>query len=173
MSIQSNLLEMNKSLKRLEQSGMYDVEKYSYALLHQTNQLEYFYCQLVKGGDCDQTYYHVAKRPQPHHLAYFNIGRGFPKELMDGHWCYILKDLGYKMLVIPCTSIKKDSSQANPLFEKDIKIKTDKHITYCRIQLSDIRSIDLQRLDLRKSFYKVLTSKDEIMKFVEKNLFDK
>ncbi|KXU49000.1 MAG: hypothetical protein UFX20_00480 [Longibaculum muris] len=172
MSVQSNLMEMNESLKKLEQSGIYDVEKYSYALLHQTNQLEYFYCHLVKDGDCDDTYYHVHKRPHVHELAYFNIGRGFPKELMDGHWCYVLKDMGYKMLVIPCTSIKKDSTPANPLFEKDIKIKTDTHITQCRIQLSDIRSVDIQRLDLRKSFYEVLTPKEEIIEFVEKNLFD-
>ena len=54
-----------------------------------------------------------------------------------------------------------------------MKIKTDTHITYCRIQLSDIRSVDIQRLDLRKSFYQVLTSREEIMTFIEKNLFDK
>jgi hypothetical protein len=172
MSIQSNLIEMNKSLKKLEKSGIYDVEKYSYALLHQTSQLEYFYCHLVKDGDCDQTFYHIHKRPHVHDLAYFNIGRGFPKELMDGHWCYVLKDMGYKMLVIPCTSIKSTSSPANPQFEKDIKIKTETHIAFSRIQLSDIRSIDIQRLDLRKPFYEVLTERKEIMDFVEKNLFE-
>ena len=133
MSIENNLIEMNKSLQRLEKSGIYDVEKYSYALLHQTNQLEYFYCQLVKDGECDHTFYRVHKRPHVHNLAYFNIGRGFPKELMDGHWCYVLKDLGYKMLVIPCTSIKNDSTEVNPLFEKVIKIKKDEHIAYSRI----------------------------------------
>ena len=74
MSIETNLMEMNKSLKKLKESGVYDVEKYSYALLHQTNQLEYFYCHLVKDGDCDQTYYHVHKRAHIHELAYFNIG---------------------------------------------------------------------------------------------------
>ena len=91
---------------------------------------------------------------------------------MDGHWCYILKDMGYKMLVIPCTSIKEDSTPANPTFEKDIKIKTNTHITQSRIQLSDIRSIDIQRLDLRKPFYQVLTPKTEVMEFIHKNLFD-
>ena len=76
------------------------------------------------------------------------------------------------MLVIPCTSIKKDSTPANPTFEKDIKIKTNTHITQSRIQLSDIRSIDIQRLDLRKPFYQVLTPKTEVMEFIHKNLFD-
>ena len=31
MSIETNLMEMNKSLKKLKESGVYDVEKYSYA----------------------------------------------------------------------------------------------------------------------------------------------
>ena len=175
MSVHDNLVEISKSLENLEETGIYDVEKYSCSLKHLTNQLEYFYCHLVKeqGRDSENTFYHLKLRPKIHQLAYFNIGRGFPKELMDGHWCYVLKDMGYKMLVVPCTSIKKDSTPVNPLFEKDIKIKTDTHITYCRIQLSDIRSVDIQRLDLRKSFYQVLTSREEIMAFIEKNLFDK
>ncbi len=219
MSTQSNIIEMTKSLQKLEESGIYDVEKYSYALLHQTSQLEYFYCHLVKDGDCDETYYRVHHRPRVHQMAYFNIGRGFPKELMDGHWCYVLKDLGkdgdcdetyyrvhhrprvhqmayfnigrgfpkelmdghwcyvlkdlgYKMLVIPCTSIKDDSTEANPQFEMDIQIKIHKHITKSRIQLSDIRSVDIQRLDLRKPFCKVLTPQKEIHEFVLKNLFE-
>ena len=76
------------------------------------------------------------------------------------------------MLVIPCTSIKENSTPVNPTFEMDIKIKTNTHITQSRIQLSDIRSIDIQRLDLRKPFYEVLTPKSEIISFVHKNLFE-
>lgn len=172
MSVQSNLLEIEKSLEKLEETGIYDVEKYSHSLLHLTSQLEYFYCHLVKegSGDIDTTYYRIAKRPKVHQLAYFNIGRGFPKELMDGHWCYILKDLGYKMVVIPCTSIK--GTKVNPEFELDIKIKmSEDKISHSRIQLSDIRSVDMQRLDLRKPFYEVLTDQKEILSFVEEKLF--
>lgn len=170
MNTEENIEKIIKSLKNLQKSGVYDVEKYSHALLHQTNQLEYFYCHLVKDGNCNQTYYHVPKRPKVHELAYFNIGRGFPKELMDGHWCYILKDLGYKILIVPCTSIKEHSSSPNPFFEKDIEIEVDGRKERCRMQLSDVRSIDIQRLDLRKSFYKVLTNRDEILKFIKNNL---
>lgn len=168
MSIETNLMEMNKSLKKLKESGVYDVEKYSYALLHQTNQLEYFYCHLVKDGDCDQTYYHVHKRPHIHELAYFNIGRGFPKELMDGHWCYILKDLGYKMLIIPCTSLKGNS--CNPGFELDIDVMMENVKTKSRLQLSEIRCVDMQRLDLRKPFCNVLSTRKEIINYVEEHL---
>ena len=172
MSLESNLMEMSKSLVKLQESGNYDVEKYSYALLHQTSQLEYFYCQLVKDGDCDQTYYHVNRRPKVHELAYFNIGRGFPKELMDGHWCYVLKDLGYKMLVIPSTSVKSDSKECHPNFEMDIDVLMNRKVVKSRIQLSDIRAIDVQRLDLRKSFCNVLSSRSEIIEFAKRNLFN-
>lgn len=93
MSVEYNMDEMKKSLKNLKETECYDVEKYTYSLLHQTRQLEYFYCQLVEeeNPEPDQTYYHVSRRPMVHQMAYFNIGRGFPKELMDGHWCYVLK----------------------------------------------------------------------------------
>ena len=93
MSVHDNLVEISKSLENLEETGIYDVEKYSCSLKHLTNQLEYFYCHLVKeqGRDSENTFYHLKLRPKIHQLAYFNIGRGFPKELMDGHWCYIFR----------------------------------------------------------------------------------
>ncbi len=171
MSVKSNLREISKSLENLEKTGIYDVEKYSHSLLHLTSQLEYFYCHLVKdsGGDSDNTYYRIAHRPKVHQLAYFNIGRGFPKELMDGHWCYILKDMGYKMLVVPCTSLK--GTACNPEYEMDIKIKMGKQISNSRIQLSDLRTVDNQRLDLRKPFCDVLTDEKEIKSFIEEHLF--
>lgn len=168
MSVQNNLLEIEKALEKLEETGIYDVEKYSHSLLHLTSQLEYFYCHLVKEGNTDSTFYRIPNRPKIHQLAYFNIGRGFPKELMDGHWCYILRDLGYKMLVIPCTSLK--GTACNPEFEMDIKIKMGNKLSMSRIQLSDIRSIDMQRLDLRKPFLDVYTNREDILNFVEYNL---
>ena len=175
MSVINNLLEISKSLENLEKTGIYDVEKYSCSLMHLTNQLEYFYCHLVQegNGDVDSTYYRISNRPKVHQLAYFNIGRGFPKELMDGHWCYVLKDLGYKMVVIPCTSIKEDGEEVNPEYEMDINIKMGNRISMSRIQLSDIRSVDNQRIDLRKPFFDVLTDEQEIIDFVETKLFDK
>ncbi len=163
---------MKKYLKKLDASGLYDVEKYSRSLLHQTSQLSYFYCSLVKDGSPSDTYYHVHKRPKEHQMAYFNIGRGFPKELMDGHWCYVVKDLGYKMLIIPCTSIKKESSPVNPHFEKDLTV-LDEHgmITHSRMQLTDLRTVDIQRLDCRKPFYNVCDDQEEIRKFIIEHLF--
>ena len=44
--------------------------------------------------------------------------------------------------------------------------------TRSRIQLSDIRSIDIQRLDVRKKFCEVLTDRQTILAFIQSNLFD-
>ena len=171
MSVYDDLFEVGRSLANIEKTGMYDVEKYSCSIKHLTNQLEYFYCHLVpKSGRTDNTYYHLHHRPKEHEMAYFNIGRGFPKELMDGHRCYILKDLGYKMLVIPSTSVKKDSKECHPHFEMDIDVLMDGHLCVSRIQLSDIRSIDVQRLDVRKSFCEVKTPRKKIVDFTKNNL---
>ena len=46
--LEGNIEEMKKYLKKLDESGLYDAEKYSRSLLHQTSQLSYFYCSLVK-----------------------------------------------------------------------------------------------------------------------------
>lgn len=172
MSVTENMKKIAESLKNLQETGLYDVEKYTCSLVHQTSQLEYFYCHLVKEKDADseEAVYYVRKRPKEHQLAYYNIGRGFPKELMDGHWCYVLKDFGYKMIVIPCTSIK-DDLECDPDFEKDIYIRMFGRKTMSRMQLSDIRSVDIQRLDSRKPFCRVLTSRDEIMSFIQEKLF--
>ena len=80
----------------------------------------------------------------------------------------ILKDLGYKMLIIPCTSIK--GSQVNPEFEMDIDVVMGGKKTQSRLQLSEIRCVDMQRLDLRKPFCDVLTSHDKIIKYVKEHL---
>ena len=166
------LLEIEKSLNNLEKTGLYDTSKYSHSLLHLTNQLEYFYCNLVpKGtGNSATTIYKPINRPKEHQLAYFNLGRGFPKELMDGHWCYVVKDLGSKMFVIPCTSIKADSKPCNLNFEFDIEGVDEQGTFKCRIQLSDIRSIDVQRVHVLKKPKEVVTGRDIILEFVKTGL---
>lgn len=48
MSVEENIDEMKKSLKNLEESDCYDVGKYTYSLLHQTRQLEYFLLSITR-----------------------------------------------------------------------------------------------------------------------------
>ncbi|MCD7894437.1 MAG: hypothetical protein LUG60_12185 [Erysipelotrichaceae bacterium] len=162
MNKKYHLDHIYQSLKHLSLSS-YDSNKYSYSILQQTKQLEYYYCH--------QENLHMWKIPHFHQLAYFNIGRGFPKEIMDGHWCYVVKNLGDKMLVIPCTSIK-DNKHINNKNEKYIGIRYYNRIGYCCMHLSDIRAIDIQRLDLRKPIYQVITPRKEIIDFIEENLFN-
>ena len=164
-------VKLHDSLERMKKRGNYDVDKYFQSLLHEVGELEYFYCDLVKDGNGDDYYYPIFKRPRKHTLVYCNIGRGFPKELHDGHFCYILKDMGYKAIVIPCTSIKNNSHPANSKFELDIEVIKDHKRTKSRMQLSDIRCIDLQRIDTRKEVLEVVTDEKIIRQFVYKNIF--
>ena len=112
MSVHENLIEISKSLENLEETGIYDVEKYSCSLKHLTNQLEYFYCHLVK----------------------------------------------------------EKGTSANPEFEMDIEVMMSGVKTKSRLQLSEIRCVDMQRLDLRKTFCDVLSSHDDIIKYVKEHL---
>lgn len=163
--IQKNLTEIEQGINSLCNSN-YDVEKLTFSLVHQVKQLEYFYCHVSKDKDNSRTNYAIKKRPSIHELAYFNLGRGFPKELMDGHWCYILKDWGTKMLVIPATSIKETEIDNISEYELDINSYDDNIKRVSRLQFSDIRTVDIQRIDLRKSFFK--TDEDTIKEIQKK-----
>lgn len=164
-----NLVDIIKSIEKLRCSA-YDIDKFILSLKYQLSQLEYFYCELAHGKDISKTFYKPKLEVSEHKLAYFNIGRGFPKELMDGHWCYIVKKYGYKALVIPCTSIKEKSRKPNGKYELDIDIEMNGHLTKSRLQITDMRTVDLQRLDVRKNPCIVLTQKKEIEKFIFQNI---
>ena len=74
------------------------------------------------------------------------------------------------MLVIPCTSIKEDSPEAS-FYELDIDVRIRRYYIKSRMQLSDMRCVDIQRLDLRKRFCNVVTSREEIEHFIKENVF--
>ena len=73
------------------------------------------------------------------------------------------------MLVIPCTSIKEDSPEATE-YELDIRAKIRKYPIRSRMQLSDMRVVDLQRLDIRKRFCNVITDKKWLCFVIEQIL---
>ena len=163
MTVSNNLKKISKSLDKLS-STTFDIEKYTRSLSWQTSELEFYYCYLQKNG----FEYKLKNRPKSHQLAYFNIGRGLPNELMDGHWCYILKDLGNKMLIVPTCSIKKDIS--NPYFEMDVQTKNK--LKHSRLKLSEIRTVDILRLYEDKGYVDVTTSRHEIQRAIKNILFD-
>lgn len=93
-------------------------------------------------------------------MIYINLQVGFPHELAFGHYCYVLKDMGYKLLVIPTTSSRGDRND----YEMDII----NEIGVSRLQFSDVRTVDKQRIDARKKPIKVLTPRKSIMnKYIE------
>ena len=75
------------------------------------------------------------------------------------------------MLVIPCTSIIEDSPEATE-YELDIRAKIRKYPIRSRMQLRDMRVVDLQRLDIRKRFCNVITDKKEIENHINHIIFD-
>lgn len=138
-------------------------------------ELAFFYNELVSDGDNpSKVYYRInaSKRPHEGQIAYINLRRGYPKEAMDGHWCYILKDYGSKYIVIPSTSIKKDSSPCNPDCEMDILDNTSNGIS--RLHFADTRSIDAMRVNTKKqpNFYDVKTPRKDIINNFSKSMLD-
>ena len=61
-------------------------------------------------------------------------------------------------------------TSCNPEFELDIDVMMSKTKTKSRLQLSEIRCVDMQRLDLRKPFCEVLSNRQEIIDYVEEHL---
>ena len=55
-------------------------------------------------------------------------------------------------------------------FELDIDVMMENVKTKSRLQLSEIRWVDMQRLDLRKPFSNVLSTRKEIINYVEEHL---
>lgn len=161
-----NLLKIVDEIEILSSLKNYDCSKLLCALQHQLSQLVYFYRDIAMELPSENTYYKMKNQPKEHDLVYVNLDRGFPKEMMDGHWCYVLKNFGYKLLVIPTTSIKKDSTY-NEKFDYDIISKFSDNTVKSRLSISDMRCIDVQRIDKRKPKAKVLTERNEILEFVE------
>lgn len=174
MSIEKKMENVAKQIEGLKndpnKSGLvYDIEQW-------IGGLEYFYNNLVprQGGDPSKTFYQPKKAPKVHQIAYFNLRRGYPKELFGGHWCYVLKNYKSKYLVVPTTSVKKDSTDLNPNFEIDIEVDGFMNELVTRLQVTDIRTLDVQRLYDKKGFYEVTTDREIVLDKLSKIIaFDK
>lgn len=143
-------------------------------LNYQIGQIKYFYDELTPNqtGDPSTTFYRPKQLPKIHQIAYFNLTRGFPKELYGGHWCYIFKYFKTKFVIIPTTSVKPDSLPPDKDFQMDIKVKDFANNSVTRLQIGDMRTVDIQRLYPAKGFYDVLTDKEYITENVKRILLD-
>lgn len=166
---------MEKATILLENMKNYDSEGFANQLYYWVKELDFFYTKLVKnqGKEPSKVFYQVppSKRPKVGQVAYFNLRRGYPKETYDGHYCYIVKDFGFKYVIIPTTSVKKDSSDLNEDFEIDINLKDFPNDLLSRMQVTDIRVVDIQRFNEKKPVYDVLTDSNFILEKIKKILF--
>lgn len=167
--------DMEEAIKILEKMKNYDSEGFANQLLYWVKEMSFFYSTLVEiqlNKDPSKTFYKItpSARPKEGQVAYFNLRRGYPKETYDGHYCYILKDLGVKFIIIPTTSVKENSTSLNPDFEFDITLDNFTNELTSRMQISDIRAVDAQRINEKKRIYDVKTDKSLILESINKIL---
>jgi hypothetical protein len=143
---------------------LYDVNSFLSSMVRTATGLQFFHERcLIQNKKPHEMVYHPKEIAQENQVVFVDLGRGFPKETFDGHWCYILRNFGVKALVIPTTSVK-DNSKPNPNFEIDILIKDfGKNDCLSRLHVDDLRAIDIQRIDDRKPFYNLVTNKEYIV----------
>ncbi len=169
----SMIEDMYESTKILENINNFDKDGFANQLKFWLKELHFFYNNLVPNqtNNPSTSYYQIkpSMRPKESQIAFFNLRRGYPKEVYDGHYCYILKDFGTKYLVVPTTSVK-DGTKPNPKFEYDIEIKNFKNKMLTRMQISDIRSLDIQRFNEKKQVYDVVTDRNDIVHEIQRIL---
>ncbi len=167
--------DMQEVISMLKKMNNYDINGFAKELKYWIRELKFFYNIVVPNetNNASTSYYKVkpSKRPNKGQVAYFNLRRGYPKEIFGGHYCYIFKDLGSKYIIIPSTSVKIASTDPNPNLEIDIKLKNFKNNKLSRLHISDIRAIDIQRINEQKNIYDVITPRDEINQKIRKILF--
>lgn len=157
----------------LENTKNYDTEGFVEQLEYTVSQISFFHNVLVpKTGNVSKTFFDVkGGKPKEGQVAYFNLTRGFPKELYDVHYCYILKDFESKFLVIPLTSVKNTSGEPNPKFEFDIKIKNFVNDSLSRVHIDEMRILDAQRLIVEKGYHNVEDKREEIIVKIKSVIF--
>ena len=159
------------SADRLAELDLYDVDMLIEAWKHQLKASNFFYGTLVKNEpnhDANKVYYRLnSGEPKEHQLVYAQIGRGYSKELFDPHWCYVMKHCKTKLLVVPVTSIKPNSTQALEPYEFDI---LESNGIKARMHFDDMRSIDKMRILENKSYIDIKTKREDIEEAVIKFL---
>lgn len=158
---------IESELEKLKALNRYDVDMILNAWRFQVRQLNFFYCNLVnqtQSKHANDAFFNLSREPKLYQLIYVHLGRGFPKELYDGHWCYYYKNCKTKYLVIPVTSIKSNSSMAQDGLHLDIE---ESDGTMCRLRFDEMRTIDKMRIDERKGYIDIKTDCDIINAEIE------
>ena len=148
--------------QKLEDTGMYDVGMLISGLKHLLTENNFFYGPLVDQApvnDPSRVFFDLKVNPAVHQLVYVHLGGGYAKEMRGPHWCYVVKNNGQKLTIIPLTSIKEDSGPAKEPFELDIDEGNGKK---GRMHFDDMRSIDKMRVIEKKGYHSVCTPRADI-----------
>ena len=148
--------------QKLEDTGRYDVGMLISGLKHLLTENNFFYGPLVDQApvnDPSRVFFDLKVNPAVHQLVYVHLGGGYAKEMRGPHWCYVVKNNGQKLTVIPLTSIKEDSGPAKEPFELDIDEGNGKK---GRMHFDDMRSIDKMRVIEKKGYRSVCTPRADI-----------
>lgn len=94
-------------------------------------------------------------------LIYIQLQVGYPHELAFGHWCYVVKKISKKVFIIPSTSAR---GKIDEQYEMDIISVANNEPIASRLQFTEARWVDLQRIAPKKGIFKAITPRDEIMK---------
>lgn len=151
---------MYQMAKVLEKIPNYDIEKFVQALRYHISELSFFYNHMVP-QEHEKSNINKAEEGQ---IALFELARSF--EFYETHYCYILKELKEKYIVIPVTPVKKDTEEIDAGSEMDIFVKEFKDNDKLRLHINELRIIDIQRLDKEKATFNVVNSRQEILKKV-------
>lgn len=165
-----------RQMEDLQSTERYDVDALLYSLSYQLKQLNFFYKDLIdREGtkDANKTYYNLSPNPTEHQIIYVSLCRGFPKELYDGHWCYVLKHSGTKLLVIPITSIKDCSSPEEKSYYFDIQEEGNVEV---RLRFDEMRTVDKMRVVTKdKPYRQVVTPREmiesKLMEYLKLSIF--
>ena len=157
--IDETLRSAKKLLRSLDETD-YNIESYCDHLIYHLNQLNYYY-KFIKNKN-----YKLKMKINAHDLIYVNFGKGFPKEIMDGHWCYVLRNYGDKLLVVPCTKAQSTINYNEKYKFKITVLDKDNQYLEFFLQLTDLRGIDIQRIYSKKGKKTVITEKEEILNFI-------
>ena len=148
--------------QKLEDTGRYDVGMLISGLKHLLTENNFFYGPLVDQAlvdDPSRVFFDLKVNPTVHQLVYVHLGGGYAKEMRGPHWCYVVKNNGQKLTVIPLTSIKEDSGPDKKPFEMDIDEGNGKK---GRMHFDEMRSIDKMRVIEKKGYREVFTPREEI-----------
>lgn len=163
---------LHKQVNRLLNLKNFDLEGFYYNFRRMISNLEKFHNSIGKSAkspkELSAIQYDLPKsiRPKAGQVAYFYIEHSYPKEIYNSHWCLVLKDLGSIFIVIPLTSVKKDSNAINKEREIIIKIKDFEEEGCSKLKFNQMFSADAMRFDRDKPIYNLQTD----FSYIKENL---